>query len=212
MPQWREAWKKLEAQAVEHSVAHKKLNPDWNAETCFKNALMLHDDLLDAGVQPLVRFGRGSAKAITEAVEDPELAAQILFLRADAPDMTIKDIMEKTHAPRRMVSRILKEVTTKYPTVVHEVEKLSNRGIIDALNEKIKMAFQYLDDEAFDKMTGNQIAVALGIMIDKRQLLSGEPTAILSVQERSNLNELMPALLNEANRRQGILIEGEVVE
>ena len=120
--------------------------------------------------------------------------------------------MEKTHAPRRMVARALKEIKAKYPSVAHAVEKLTNKGIIETLNEKITLAFQYLDDDAFDKMSGAQLAVTLGIMIDKRQILSGEPTAILSVQERSNLNELVPALLREAERRRGITVEGEIIQ
>ncbi len=45
-------------------------------------------------------------------------------------------------------------------------------------------------------------------MVEKRQLLRGEATVIVSDLERKKLNELLPLLIAEGQRR-GITIEGE---
>ena len=48
-------------------------------------------------------------------------------------------------------------------------------------------------------------------LIEKRQLLKGEPTQIISVDERKTLNQLLPLLIVEAQRR-NVEIPGAVVE
>jgi hypothetical protein len=45
------------------------------------------------------------------------------------------------------------------------------------------------------------LAIITGILTEKEQLLLGKPTQILSHQERKNLNELIPVLIQEARRR-----------
>ena len=52
-----------------------------------------------------------------------------------------------------------------------------------------------------------------GILLEKRQLLSGEPTHILSTEDRMSLNKLAPALEAEFRRR-GFLAEdrGDIIE
>ena len=45
-----------------------------------------------------------------------------------------------------------------------------------------------------------------GILIEKKQLLAGLPTSILSIEDRRSINQMLPLLLKEANRR-GITID-----
>jgi hypothetical protein len=56
--------------------------------------------------------------------------------------------------------------------------------------------------------------LGLGVMIEKRNLLRGEPTAIISDHERKKLHELLPALLEEAKRRGAVTLDekGAVIE
>lgn len=48
---------------------------------------------------------------------------------------------------------------------------------------------------------------ALDRLFNIRQLLRGEPTQIVSIDDRKTLNELVPALVKAAQRR-GIIIDG----
>jgi hypothetical protein len=48
-------------------------------------------------------------------------------------------------------------------------------------------------------------------MIEKRQLLRGEPTQIISDAERKKLHELLPLAIAEAQRR-GLTLDGQVTE
>ncbi len=44
-------------------------------------------------------------------------------------------------------------------------------------------------------------AISYAVLLDKRQLLRGEPTEIVSVEDSRKLNELVPLLLAELERR-----------
>ena len=49
------------------------------------------------------------------------------------------------------------------------------------------------------------LSMGVAQLIEKRQLLKGEPTQIVSVDERKTLNQLLPLLIQEAARR-GVIV------
>jgi len=76
---------------------------------------------------------------------------------------------------------------------------------ISELEGVIERVLGGVTDEKIDKASLRDVAIAYGVLIDKKQLLEGKPTQILSVEERQELSDLLPALLREAERR-GILV------
>lgn len=82
----------------------------------------------------------------------------------------------------------------------------STAELIAALKGKIALATNALTEEKLAKTPARDLATAVGILIDKIQLLEGKPTQILSHEHRMALNEIAPKLLEEARRR-GMLIE-----
>jgi hypothetical protein len=88
---------------------------------------------------------------------------------------------------------------------------LKSGEIVDALNHKIDLALRYMDDKTMSEASFRDLALGTAAMIEKRQLLRGEPTAIISDAERAKLHELLPLAIAEAQRR-GLTIEGQVTE
>jgi hypothetical protein len=73
---------------------------------------------------------------------------------------------------------------------------------IERLKDKIDQVLEGITQEKIDASKARDLAITYGVLIDKMQLLEGKPTQILSVEERRDLRELLPALLAEAERRQ----------
>ena len=91
---------------------------------------------------------------------------------------------------------------------------LTTEVILKTLDEKIALVFHYMDDDHFQEASLATLMKALTILVDKRQLLRGEPTTIVSTEDRRSLTKLMPLMIQEAERR-GMaipIIEGEIVD
>ena len=73
---------------------------------------------------------------------------------------------------------------------------------LQRLDQLIERVLGAITDEKLDKAHARDLAIVYGVLIDKKQLLEGKPTQILSIEERRDLSELLPLLLKEAERRQ----------
>lgn len=83
----------------------------------------------------------------------------------------------------------------------HEFTRITTRSLITKIEEKIAMVMHYLDEFGIASATPKDLAVIFSLLVEKRQLLLGEPTQILSMQERKHINELIPELVKEAKNR-----------
>lgn len=122
------------------------------------------------------------------------------------PYANLKQVAEEAGFSSQIISGMLKRLKAQHQPVARELKNLTTSKMIQQLNEKIGMALEYMDDFSFSNASLRDLTIGLGILIEKKQLLSGEPTQILSVEERKNINELLPYLIKETNRR-GITIE-----
>ena len=89
---------------------------------------------------------------------------------------------------------------------VNSTKKYSPKELLEQIDLKIALGLDYMDDLTFAASSLKELAVSLGILIEKRQLLQGQPTQIMSIEERKELDELIPALYEECKRR-GLTIE-----
>lgn len=149
-------------------------------------------------------------------VEDknPELAA-VAFEVAAHPLGNMKeriqefnDHLQAAGVPDRVSVAVVKRLMVKYAGPVAEFRELRTSEISTMLSKKLDMAAFYLDDKVMSEASARDIMLGMGVLIEKRNLLRGEPTAIISDLERKKLNELLPALISEAQRR-GITLNGE---
>ena len=167
-----------------------------------------------------VKLGIAKTRRPTQATEwtRPEVAAAALEAAADPVAENQKVALERVNQqleaaglPDRVSAALLRRLRTKYANAVFAARELRTGEILEMLGKKIDLAAFYLDDKVMAEASARDIMLGLGVLIEKRNLLRGEPTAIISDHERKKLHELAPALLNEIKRR-GLTVEGQVTE
>jgi DNA-binding CsgD family transcriptional regulator len=146
-------------------------------------------------------------------IKDPERAAAVIdaATEPDAKLESISKVFRDYGLPQAVSAALLRRIRQKYYGVVEATRSLKSGEIVDALNHKIDLALRYMDDNTMAQASFRDLALGTTAMIEKRQLLRGEPTAIISDHERKKLHELAPLLLAEMQRR-SLTVEGQVTE
>lgn len=102
---------------------------------------------------------------------------------------------------RAQAVALVERLAVRKAGFVSDFRRLTTRDLIGKLEEKVAMALHYLDEFGIAAASPKDLAVIVSLLIEKRQLLLGEPTQILSTQERRHINELIPELVKEARNR-----------
>jgi len=131
---------------------------------------------------------------------DTEAAAVAIDTVTD-PFTTLGDAAEACGLSRDVIRSLTRRLQTKYQPVGENIKRLKTPQLLKIIEEKIHMALEHMDEYTFANAELRDLAVTFGILAEKRQLLMGEPTQILSVQERSHMNNLIQPLIDEARRR-----------
>ena len=139
------------------------------------------------------------AAALIDAITEPEALQKV------------SDAMKAAGMPERVRTEMVRRLKVKYFGAVTEIRNLKTSEILDMLGKRIHLAMTYMDDKVMAEASFRDLALGTTAMIEKRNLLRGEPTQIVSDHERKKLHELLPALIEEGKRR-GITVEGQVTE
>lgn len=143
---------------------------------------------------------------------NPEKAAALIDGATEPEGLQkVRDAMRDAGLPEAVKTSLLRRLKVKYFGAVTEIRNLKTQEILDMMGKKIHLALSYMDDKVMAEASFRDLALGATAMIEKRALLRGEPTQIVSDLERKKLHELLPALLAEANRR-GVTIPGTVTE
>jgi len=134
-------------------------------------------------------------ETLVEAIGTPEERKEAFKAKAKAMGL-----------PESSARKIYDRFSNKYRVVVDTLRKANTVDILKLLDHCIIEVMESLSVQDWSAVSARDKAVIGGIMMDKRQLLSGEPTAIVSVEDRRNLDELTEAWIKEAKRR------GQVVD
>jgi len=161
---------------------------------------------------------KAGAQGVGVEVYRPEIAAAALDAASDPMAESQRAAIERVNAqlmacgvPDKVSQALVRRLKSKYANAVFASRELRTNEILKMLGEKIGLAAFYLDDKVLAEASARDIMLGLGVMIEKRNLLRGEPTAIISDHDRKKIHELLPALLEEGRRR-GITVEGKVTE
>lgn len=154
---------------------------------------------------------RGELRAAE--VRKPELAAAVIDA-ATNPDVELKlgklrEAYREAGLPLATAEALIKRIRVKFFGAVSATRNLKTQEVLDLLGNKIHLALQYMDDKVMSEASFRDLALGTTAMIEKRQLLRGEPTQIISDAERAKLHELLPLAIAEAQRR-GLTVEGQV--
>lgn len=148
-----------------------------------------------------------SSKHNATEVAKPGRAAKLLDGATD-PFANIAKAIRESGLPTSTGEAFLRRLRARYGKVLQVARDLKTADIIRKLNERIDLALEYMDEKVVAEASFRDLAMGTSALLEKRQLLRGEPTQILSDHERRRLQDLLPALVTEAKRR-GITIEGE---
>ncbi len=80
--------------------------------------------------------------------------------------------------------------------------KFTDPQLLAVIEARLADVFEYFDDHTLARMSGRDLLVGVGILVDKRQLLKGEPTAITKFLDMRNMDEVMEMFRKEAARRE----------
>jgi len=151
-----------------------------------------------------IRRKLGISGQMATAVEyrDPERAAAVMDALTDPRFGNLVAACRAAGLPDRVAEGFIRRLRLKYNGITVEARNLQTRELEDMLGKKIHLAIQYMDDKVMSEASYRDLAMGTAQLIEKRQLLRGEPTAIISDHERKKLHELLPALVAEAQRRQ----------
>lgn len=148
--------------------------------------------------------------------KNPEIAAAAIEAASDpsAPSLTeainrVNATLKASGLPDKVSERLIRRLRVKYADAITATRELKTNEILQMLGNKIDLAAFYLDDKVMAEASARDIMLGLGVLIEKRNLLRGEPTQIISDHERKKLHELLPALIAESQRR-GITVDGQV--
>ena len=123
--------------------------------------------------------------------EKREQVKALLYLN---PDLSSKDIAQEVGLPDRTVRDILREAIKDDDTFAEYRQQKKREQIVKALD----IASTYIDHlknpEVIAKASARDSAIVAGTMIDKAQLLAGEPTII------SQNNKPLPELVKDTEK------------
>ena len=142
------------------------------------------------------------AATVIEALSDPALEAGL---------RTMEEACKAVGLPVAAHRAVVRRMLVRYGKPIQVAKDIRTKHISDMLDEKIWLAGQFMDEFSMSNANFRDLALGVTAMVEKRQLLRGEPTQIVSDHERKKLHELMPLLLAEAQRR-GVVIAGTVAE
>lgn len=150
--------------------------------------------------------------------KNPEAAAIAIEAASDPWFKTLKqsidnanDLLKKSGISSKISYALVKRLRMKYTGAVYAARNLQTGQILEMLGKKIDHCAFYLDDKVLAEASARDLMLGMTALVEKRQLLRGEPTQIISDLERKNLNELLPLAIAEAQRR-GLTIPGTVIE
>ena|SRR3990167_669236 len=150
-------------------------------------------------------------RAATPEIVNPEKTAEIIdkSIVAEHQHVDHKKFVElavQAGMPEKMAAALAKRLSTSYGTVMREVKLLKNQELADTMRGKIGKALEYLDDYALANSASRDLAVVIGILTEKMQLMEGKPIAMYSIDVTHRLETMMPKFLEEARRR-GITVD-----
>lgn len=145
------------------------------------------------------------AAAAIEAASDPVSKSQ-----ADAIDR-VNEELKNAGIPGKVSAAIVRRMRARYGNLISVKKQITTNEILKAIDEQIHLIDSYIDDKVCAESNLRDLGLVKAAFIEKRNLLRGEPTQIITNTDRKKLEALIPMLVAEGQRR-GITVEGRIME
>ena len=151
----------------------------------------------------------GGAQPIEKS--DPETgAAMVDFALMPLNDVEslkrLKEAAEACGFPPDAFEGLVRRLRTRYLPMKRELQAARTSQFLAHIDDRIMRVLGYMDDFAMSQASVRDLAIALGVLVDKRQILRAEPGQQMTKEERANLNTLIPEMLRQAKAR-GLMLE-----
>lgn len=146
---------------------------------------------------------------VTNPVEAAEVVATAALVTAGSEHDKFHGVREACRAAGMkpaFVNALIRRLGDKLSSVHQEARRISVREMTEEIERKLHMIFGYMDDVSMSQASLKDLAIATGILIEKRELLNNRPTQIIDFTSRMQVQHMLPRLVQEAKRR-GITIE-----
>lgn len=144
-------------------------------------------------------------------MRDPEKFAAVFDAVSETKLTQLSDALRDNGVPPGAAAGIIKRIRVKFYGAISEVRNLKKMELDEMLGKKIHLMLSYIDDKVVAEASARDLAMGVSQLIEKQQLIRGEPTQIVSDLERKKLHELLPLAIAEVKRR-GLTVEGQVLE
>lgn len=166
-------------------------------------------------------FNRGKAKLKPAELEDnfPALnesqgVRRLRELFEDAggdEEKVFFSLCKEAQLPTSMIKMLRRRMTAGCLPTEYKPKSLDTKDFIDKMEDTAMRALHFMDDWTLANSNAKELSTVIDTMLTKSQLLKGEATSIITIDDRRKLHELMPAIVREAERR-GQIIDVEVDE
>ncbi len=150
-----------------------------------------------------------SKRSLTE-LHRPEQAVVLIDAATDPLGKygKIAEAIRECGLPPSTGEAFLRRLRTRYAPVTRAAKEFKTRDIVSRIDEKLELTFEFMDEKVIGEASFRDLAMGSSALIEKRQLLRGEPTLVIDFTTHKKVAELMPLFLAEARRR-GLVIDGE---
>lgn len=117
----------------------------------------------------------------------------------------LRDFLTDCGLPPRMMAVYVRRLKALAGLPIDVDASLTTQGIVDLLSKAQILALVMLDEFVMAQASAKDLAEIVKSVTVVKQLLKGEPTAIMGYQDRKKLDELAEAIGEELERRKGII-------
>ena len=132
---------------------------------------------------------------MTENLGSGELATVVAAQSLNAFEALLEELGVPPAERQAMLRRLGKKVRGGIP------KEIDTKWILGKLDDKLALTLSYIDEFTLGRANARDLGGLLAVLVDRRQLLRGEPTAIATIEDRRALDDIVPILLAEAQRR-----------
>lgn len=165
---------------------------NYKSAAAYKKAQARQRDALDAA-RRAEREDEEKGRVLAELMMDP---------LADVAELAAKAGMSEA-----MIRGLRVKAETQFQAPAAALKRATNARLLELIEDRELTVIEALTPAKINGASLREQIYALDRLHNIRQLLRGEPTQIVSVDDRKTLNDLLPALVKAAQRR-GVVIDG----
>ena len=150
-------------------------------------------------VDPNSMRSAGGVQAHLSA-KDPDTYAKAVVELSD-PQRKIAEIGRKLGLSPQVASKIARECDTYLQPLGREIREVRLEEIVRRFGTLTEDAIDAITPEKLSEANARDLAVIAGISATNWQLLRGQPTSRMEINDRREMNEVLKMMVNEAKRR-----------